>query len=874
MHPVFTICHRSHLTNVLDLNQTDINLKTTVFAGKISGVGKMSKYSDDEFVEFIPVSDITPENKKVKQEINKSNDMTSKIDMTRQNQQPVDPAEEETNIYTRDMFPNEDSATFQIRYAILRDQLPTIIVFHCSGKLVESNCLILHNTFKMCSIKNLPFIIFDMTDVSAVEKEVWVYFSSKVSKLQKLNGILLFAGIRSEVLSETTDFNKLNICHCDTVTTCCLAIRNLTQEHEKTDNCKIFDEDDSSVETQSNIHDFLYNARPASELPEMKLVDSFLNINKNEMRSEKLEEDKKESVNSSTQPPSKPDFSPFEKTILINDDGSNPIADAKRKVMAELNDDIVNGLANAENKEAVSSPCQPQSKTDFSAFEQTILINDDGSNPIADAKRKVMAELTGDIKSGKTDQKSKVIVDVSVQTHPDPEFSSFDKTVLINDDGSNPIADAKRRIMNELAKEKHDKKDTGTEMSEVNSKDSCLSSAQSQPEPDFSPFEKTILINKNESNPTVDTKRKVMSELNGDMQSENVTVENKGTVVSPIQSHPELFPIEKVNLNSPGLFEKTILLDENNGNPILDAKKRILEELGKSQKTVERRKNQVESEKVKENREQPLTSHSEISSFEKTVLFNDSGVNPIAEIKKNVMQEMAKDGSLESGADILKNKGSKIWEESKEKVDSSTQSQPKSSSQSQYKPKTKPVVSDKSQTLSLKDLYIDDSMSTDYSVVKKNKELPSGDTDEILPLVDESQSIDFSPNDKTVMSQSATVDISKTSLGLTKTSMHASLKNISPSDPYSVHYGVYEKNAEEQNKALPFGKTINEKLTVRDLIFKVIADYGPVNILQIKNHINKKLDKKDRINTLKLFALLRQFDLDTHEKRVRYYRSC
>jgi Fe-S cluster biosynthesis and repair protein YggX len=776
----------------------------------------MSKYSDDEFVEFIPASDIIPDNNHAQQATNKIDDITIKIDMTLQNQQPTDLSEEETNSYTLDMLPDDDGTRFQIRYAIVRDQLPAIIVFHCSGKLVESNCLVLHNTFKMCSVKNLPFIIFDMTEVSAVEKEVWVYFSSKVSKLQKLNGILLFAGIRSEVLSETTDFNKLNICHCDTVATCCLAIRNLTHAHEKTDSCMIFNENDSSIETQSNIHDFLFNEKPKSEKSEMKLVDSLLSRKKNEVNkvgSEKLEVESKETVNSPTQPQSqpKPDFSPFEQTILINDDGSNPIADAKRKVLAELKGDlgrekeVGSGKVEVESKETVHSPTQPQSqpKPDFSPFEQTILINDDGSNPIADAKRKVLAELRGDeeVGSGKWKVESKEAVHSPAQSQ---------------------------------------------------------SQSQSQPKPDFSPFEQTILINDDGSNPIVEAKRKVMAELRDDLGREKkvgsgkVEVESKETVHTPAQSQSDLSPIEKVNLNSPGLFEKTILLDDENGSSILDAKKKILEELGKSHKE------EVVSEKREVRSRKSSLVSSQPQSLEKTVLINEIGVNPIAETNDSSQKNEVRSGKWEVGG--------------KEDVDSSAQVQ--SQSLSQPKPKSKPVVSDKSQTLSLKDLYIDDSMSTDYSIVDNSREIPPEDTDDVLPLVDESQGMDYSLNDKKVMSQSATVDISRSSLGLTKTNVHASLKNISPSDPYSVHYGVYEKNAEEKNQTLPAGKTENEKLTAQELVFKVIADYGPVNILQLKNHINEKLDKKDRINTLKLFALLRQVDLDTHEKRVRYYRSC
>jgi hypothetical protein len=841
----------------LDLVQTDINLNTTVFAGKISGVSEMSKYSDDEFVEFIPASDVIHDNIRAKQVINTNNEVTPTIDMTQENHQLIDPSEEETNSFNLNMITVGDNSRFQIRYAILRDKLPTIIVFHCSGKLVESNCLVLHNTFKMCSIKNLPFIIFDMTDVSAVEKEVWVYFSSKVAKLQKLNGILLFAGIRSEVLSETTDFNKLNICHCDTVATCCLAIRNLTHEHEKTDNCMLFDEDDSSVETQSNIHDFLYSECPSSELPEMKLVDSLLNRKNDTLNEKQKTEHGSSAVSSHSQP--EPEFSPFEKTVLINGDSNNPISDAKRKVIAELGGDKENVKADPKPLENVNTS---QTVPEYSPFEKTVLINGDSNNPISDAKRKVMAELRGDKENVKADPKPLENVNTSQTV---PEYSPFEKTVLINDDGSDPIANAKSKVMNELAKESGHGKDAESEI-RVNTKDSLHQSDQSLPQsqlkPDFSPFEKTILINDDGSNPMTDIKRKVIAELKVDMRIDRnrITTENKETV-------SELLPIENVNPNSPGLFEKTILLDEKNGSPILDAKKKILEELARSPKITNSRKDNVR-DIAKESREKPLSNHAEISPFEKTVLFDASGVSPIAETKKKVMQELGNDRRQEYGTNSPKNKADENRvKENKEKTDSPVHSSSKS-----HELKSKPVVSDKSQTLSLKDLFIDDSMSTDYSIIDKSKETPQGDTDEMLPLVDESQGIDFSQNDKTVMSQSATVDISKSSLGLTSTNI--SLKNITPSDPYSVHYGVYEKNADEQKKTLPFGKTTNEKLTASELIFRVIADYGPVNILQLKNHINERLDKKDRINTLKLFGLLRQVNLDTHEKRVRYYRSC
>jgi anti-anti-sigma regulatory factor len=112
------------------------------------------------------------------------------------------------------------------------NQFPAVTILHCSGTMVGANCLVLHNTFKKCTANKLPFIIVDMTHVSSVEKQVWEYFSSKAKKFQSLNGILLFAGIQPTVLSETTDFHKMNICHCETIDMCYKAIRNLVQEHE------------------------------------------------------------------------------------------------------------------------------------------------------------------------------------------------------------------------------------------------------------------------------------------------------------------------------------------------------------------------------------------------------------------------------------------------------------------------------------------------------------------------------------------------------------------------------------------------------------------------------------------------------------------
>jgi hypothetical protein len=181
----------------------------------------MFKQADDDYPEFVPIEEITTTDPML--ETVSSDLISNSIE------QKADQIPEETTVFLEQ---SPESARFQIHFTIIQDEFP-IIVLNCSGDMIGSSCLILHNTFKMCSAKELPFIIVDMTNVSSVAKEVWEYFSSKATKIQKSNGILLFSGIQSSVLSETTDFHKMNICNCETVETCCLVIRNLVPEHEK-----------------------------------------------------------------------------------------------------------------------------------------------------------------------------------------------------------------------------------------------------------------------------------------------------------------------------------------------------------------------------------------------------------------------------------------------------------------------------------------------------------------------------------------------------------------------------------------------------------------------------------------------------------------
>lgn len=182
----------------------------------------MSKQAEDDYVEFMPQEETILTDSIM--ETVASELLLNLIE------QKNDQIPEETAVF---LARAPESAQFQIHSTIMSDESPAIIVLNCSGDMIGSNCLILHNTFKKCAAKKLPFIIVDMTNVSSVEKKVWEYFSSKATKILKSNGILLFSGIQTSVLSDTTDFHKMNICHCETIETCCRVIRNLVQDHEK-----------------------------------------------------------------------------------------------------------------------------------------------------------------------------------------------------------------------------------------------------------------------------------------------------------------------------------------------------------------------------------------------------------------------------------------------------------------------------------------------------------------------------------------------------------------------------------------------------------------------------------------------------------------
>ncbi len=140
--------------------------------------------------------------------------------------------------------PLSERNSLKVHFSKLEDIYPQVLVVHCSGKIFKSNCLLFHRIFDIC-IKNLQyFIIVDMKGVVSVDHSVWDYFTSKISKLLKLNGIVLFSGIKKELFSDNK-FAKSNICNCASLDICSKVFLHLVNDSEKSmpsesDNKEIF----------------------------------------------------------------------------------------------------------------------------------------------------------------------------------------------------------------------------------------------------------------------------------------------------------------------------------------------------------------------------------------------------------------------------------------------------------------------------------------------------------------------------------------------------------------------------------------------------------------------------------------------------------
>lgn len=122
--------------------------------------------------------------------------------------------------------------SLKVHFSKLENILPQVVVVHCSGKILKSNCLLFHRIFDICIKCQQHFIILDMKDVVWVDLSVWDFFSSRISKLIKLNGIVLFSGIKKDLFSGN-NFAKTDICNCASIDICSKVLLHLVNDSEK-----------------------------------------------------------------------------------------------------------------------------------------------------------------------------------------------------------------------------------------------------------------------------------------------------------------------------------------------------------------------------------------------------------------------------------------------------------------------------------------------------------------------------------------------------------------------------------------------------------------------------------------------------------------
>lgn len=70
------------------------------------------------------------------------------------------------------------------------------------------------------------------------------------------------------------------------------------------------------------------------------------------------------------------------------------------------------------------------------------------------------------------------------------------------------------------------------------------------------------------------------------------------------------------------------------------------------------------------------------------------------------------------------------------------------------------------------------------------------------------------------------------------------------------------------------GGVLPQDMPLQEKIKAIIAQYGPVSIGEIERILKEKEFGREKIGFVKLLLVLREMNLDTEEKRMRFYRSC
>jgi anti-anti-sigma regulatory factor len=72
----------------------------------------------------------------------------------------------------------------------------------------------------------------------------------------------------------------------------------------------------------------------------------------------------------------------------------------------------------------------------------------------------------------------------------------------------------------------------------------------------------------------------------------------------------------------------------------------------------------------------------------------------------------------------------------------------------------------------------------------------------------------------------------------------------------------------------PSGAPLPDEMPLQEKVKAVIAQFGPVTIFEMMKILKEKEFGKETVGLLKLYNLLREMNLNTKDKQIRFYRSC
>jgi anti-anti-sigma regulatory factor len=72
----------------------------------------------------------------------------------------------------------------------------------------------------------------------------------------------------------------------------------------------------------------------------------------------------------------------------------------------------------------------------------------------------------------------------------------------------------------------------------------------------------------------------------------------------------------------------------------------------------------------------------------------------------------------------------------------------------------------------------------------------------------------------------------------------------------------------------PSGAPLSSEMPLQEKVKAIIAQYGPVSIFEMSKTLTEKEFGKEKIGLLKLYSILKEMNLDTKAKQLRFYRSC